>query len=245
MANPFLLKNGEGFNVITPTYYLGFPFRGKRICYALSFGCTIYSDDAKKMAIQAIKAFDVISVREKSGVEIVRSMGREDVLVVPDPMLLMLPQFYHSLADKSTIKFCESYIYSFFIRNIKERKQEINRLFKGKHIIWNNEDGDYTMQGWLSKIKHSNIVITDSFHCVVMCLKLHKRFFVVTENEGNIGMNDRLFTLLSPLGMDERIISKTNLPKLSISIFKNICWSEVDYKLFEYSQIGKNFLKTI
>lgn len=246
VTNPYFLQNGEGLNIVTPTYFLGFPFNGKRIGYALSFGCTVYPSEAKHLAISFLDKFDAISVRERSGIEIAKSMGREDVDVVPDPTLLMSTQFYLSLVEESMKMWSGSFIYGFFIRNINDRKIVINRIFKDKHIVWNNEDGDYSMQGWLSKINHSNLVITDSFHCVVMCLKLHKQFIVVTEKEGNVGMNDRLFTLLSPLELEDRIISKSNLEKMSnTDNFKDICWLEVDSKLSEYSQIGKIFLSNL
>ena len=245
VTNSFFLKNGEGTNITTPTYFLGFPFKGKRIGYALSFGCTLYPEDAKRLAMPFVADFDAISVRERTGVDIVKSMGRKDAVVVPDPTILMESLFYHTLADNSETLSVEPYYYIFFIRNISDRKPKINKLFSNKNIIWNNEDGDYTMYGWLAKIQNAQLVITDSFHCVVMCLKLHKQFLVVTEKEGNIGMNDRLFTLLSPLGLDDRIIHKNSLEKKLECTVKDVDWTIVDNKLSDYSQIGKDFLKTI
>lgn len=72
-----------------------------------------YPGKANKVASKFIKNFDVISVRENTGIDIVKSMGRDDVIVVPDPTLLMKPCFYHSLADECPLIPKESYIYSF------------------------------------------------------------------------------------------------------------------------------------
>ena len=139
----------------------------------------------------------------------------------------------------------DSYIYSFFIRNVKERKLAINEQLTKKNILWNNEDGDYTMQGWLSKIKNSQFVITDSFHCMVMCLKLHKPFVVVTEKEGNVGMNDRFYTLLEKMLLDKVLINKKNINCFSKFFDEIYNWDKIDDILENYSKIGGTFLSRI
>lgn len=227
VVNPSFLLSGEGRGVISPTYFLGFPFNGKRIGYALSFGCVNYPETARRIAAKYIKDFDIISVREKTGIEIVKSMGRDDAIVVPDPTLLQQPEFYHRLADGYKFNYSGPFIYSFFIRHIADRKLAVNKLFKDKTVLWNNEHGDYTMQSWLNKIKHAEFVITDSFHCVVMCLKLHKPFAVVTENKGNVGMNDRLYTILGECNLIDKIIYKADISNIKIKS-DNINWINVD-----------------
>lgn len=246
VANPFFLKNGEGKNLITPTYFLGFPFNGKRIGYAMSFGCTNYPEDAKMIAAPFIKGFDAISVREKTGIDIIRSMGRNDAIFAPDPTFLMDSGFYHTLADSSKATLQLPFVYSFFIRNVGDMKSSLKKIDFGERcVIWNNEDGDYSMQGWLSKIKQADFVITDSFHCVVMCLMFHRQFLIVTEKDGNVGMNDRVYTLLSPLDLDDRILCRTNLNSSSLSVINEVNWVSIDNQLSHFSQIGKEYLKTI
>ncbi|MBQ8227220.1 MAG: polysaccharide pyruvyl transferase family protein [Bacteroidaceae bacterium] len=244
VVNPSFLLSGEGRGTEAPTYFLGFDFKGRKIGYALSFGCVEYPQKALPVASKYIKHFDAISVREESGVDIVKSMGRDDAVVVPDPTLLMTPSFYHHLADECPNK-NDSYIYSFFIRNVKERKLAINEQLTKKNILWNNEDGDYTMQGWLSKIKNSQFVITDSFHCMVMCLKLHKPFVVVTEKEGNVGMNDRFYTLLEKMLLDKVLINKKNINCFSKFFDEIYNWDKIDDILENYSKIGGTFLSRI
>ena len=244
VVNPSFLLSGEGRGTEAPTYFLGFDFKGRKIGYALSFGCVEFPQKALPVASKYIKHFDAISVREESGVDIVKSMGRDDAVVVPDPTLLMTPSFYHHLADECP-NHKKGYVYSFFIRNIAERKPKVNEVFKDKNVIWNNDDGDYTMQGWLSKIKHSDFVLTDSFHCMVMCLKLHKPFAVVTEKEGNVGMNDRFFTLLGKLALEHFIINKKDINKIRVLSSKDFNWDLVDEVLKEYKNDANSFLGSI
>lgn len=245
VTNPFFLMNGEGPNIISPTYFLGFPFTGKRIGYALSFGCVSYPEKAKEVASKYIGAFDCISVRESTGVDIVKSMGRNDAEVVPDPTLLMDSDFYHRLTLESLSPLPNNYVYSFFIRHITDRRPAINKAFANCKLLWNNEDGDYTMQGWLNKIKCSEFVITDSFHCVVMCLKLHKPFIVVTDREGNAGMNDRLYTLLGSMGLEHRIVYKGNLCSIFPDNYSRINWKKTEVNLTKLQKSGCLFLNDI
>ena len=245
VTNPYFLMNGESNGTVSPTYFLGFQFNGKRVGYALSFGCVSYPDNARIIATKYIQNFSSVSVRENSGIDIIKSMGRSDAIVVPDPTLLMQSEFYHRLADSSNSKIMNSYFYSFFIRHIKERKSILQKVFHDYKMLWNNDDHDYTLSGWIFKIKNANFVITDSFHCVVMCLKLHKPFIVITEQSGNIGMNDRLYTLLSILKLEDRIIPKNKLEEYEYSKSIPINWTSVDDGLNSYSQIGKKFLEAI
>lgn len=80
-----------------------------------------------------------------------------------------------------------------------------------------------------------------------MCLKLHAPFVVVTALEGKVGMNDRLYTILELLGMEERIVYREDINRIS-SVFQSsrpINWEEVDIKLAEYAHRGMLFLNEI
>lgn len=244
VVNPSFLMTGEN-NSRSVVYFLGFPFEGKKVGYALSFGCVTYPEHERIIASACIKGFDKISVREATGVDIVKSMGREDAVVVPDPTFLMESSFYHQLADEKADTSLKPYVYSFFLRCIADHKPVVNTALSGSKVLWNNEDGDYTMQGWLHKVKYADFVVTDSFHCMVMCLKLHKPFAVVTEHKGNVGMNDRLYTLLGKISMENRIVLKGD-KNIIASLSKSdhlINWNEVDKALQDYKALGEKFLQ--
>ena len=243
VLNPTFLMHGEGENIVTPTYFLGFPFKGKRIGYALSFGCVSYPQKELTIASKYINCFDYISVREKTGMGILEAMGRLDATVVPDPTLLMNQNFYHQLSEEGPLNLEKPYVYSFFIRNISERKNVIGQRLNGSTVIWNNDDGNYTIQNWLFKIRHAELVITDSFHCMVMCLKMHKSFVVVTEQKGVTDMNDRFYTLLEKMSLGNAIMHKSDLKKLVDVNAIFFDWERVDKVLEDYRMIGEGFLK--
>lgn len=250
VLNPSTLLYGEAYGgkgSPCPTYFLDFPFRGKKIGYALSFGVTQYPEPQLSYAKQYIQAFDKLSVRENTGVSIVESMGRTDAIVVPDPTFLQDAPFYHELADSICIPHTQPYNFCFFIRDIMLTQNMLSEILADKTLLWNNDDGEYSLEGWLNKIKHAEFVVTDSFHCMVMCLKLHTPFAVVTKLQGKVGMNDRFYTILEQLGLEHRIICRDNIKQLRELQETNppIPWADIDSKLNQYGIIGKNYLQDI
>lgn len=236
------LENGDGKNKFTPTYYLGFPFKGKKITYAASFGCTKYPQTLVPLVKKMILNLTAISVRENTGKDIMSLLGRNDVVVVPDPTIFLNREHYLSIVESySPKKRSNSYCYCFFIRNIEERRKAIKAYIHGC-MVWNNERGDYALEGWLKNINDAKFVVTDSFHCVMMCLKMHRPFVVITEKFGNVGMNDRLYTLLNVVGMSERILHKSEIEKLNSLVEKKIDWENIDKCLEENKRVGVNFL---
>lgn len=227
-----------------PVYFLGFPFSGKKIAYAVSCGVTQYPEPQLSLAREYIHSFDKISVRENSGVDIVAAMGRTDAVLVPDPTFLHAPSFYHAIADLRGEASRKSYVYNFFIRDIECMRNMIANVHSHKEMLWNNDDDEYSMEGWLNKIKYADFVITDSFHCMVMCLKLHTPFAVITKLKGKVGMNDRFYTILELLGMEQRIVYKDNMQAVENKIKspEPVRWEQVDEKLAEYAQVGARFL---
>lgn len=238
VLNPSFLNNGEKRREHCPAYFLNFPFAGKRIGYAVSFGCSQYPIQSLTVAKEDIKAFDHIGVRENTGLSILQSMGRNDGVVVPDPTSLLSYREYENLTTKYD---GPQYTYCFFIRNIQERKKALASKLCGYACLWNNDDDRYTLESWLTKIRYAKFVVTDSFHCIMMCLKFHIPFAVITEMEGAAGMNDRFTTILSVTGQLYRLLHKSQINKLRIVLQTPIDWDKVDISLHEYSALGVEF----
>ena len=241
VMNPYFLTYGE-CKRSSSAYFLGFPYKGRRMAYAVSFGCTEYPQEALAMAQRYIEAFGTIGVREKSGVDIVAQMGRNDAIVVPDPTALAEKEFYKGIAGRSTKQHTAPYGYLFFIRNVQDCTASLRKVLQG-NIHINNNDGDYSVEGWLSNIAHSEYVVTDSFHATMMALKLNIPFAVVTHIKGNIEMNDRFYSLLGMLDMTDRMVYKDNLSTIPHIINRPIDWDTVNSQMARYKQRGIDFLR--
>lgn len=250
VLTPSMVLHGEAYGSKgrpCPTYFLSFPFNGKKTGYALSFGVTQYPEPQLSHAKKFIQDFDKLSVRENTGAQIAESMGRTDAVVVPDPTFLHEASFYHELAECVNSTLTQAYNYCFFICDIKDTQNIFSELLSDKTLLWNNDDREYSLEGWLHKIKHAEFVLTDSFHCMVMCLKLHTPFAVVTKLQGKVGMNDRFYTILEQLGLEERIICRDNINRVRELLETNrpLPWEEIDARLNLYGIIGKNYLQDI
>lgn len=237
VMNPSFLLNGD--KGPSSTYFIGFPYSGKRIGYAVSFGCITYPQNALNIASKFIPSFFKISTREKTGLSIIKQMGFENPILAPDPTILLEINIYKSI---SLFKNETDYTFIFFLRNKKEQLSLIKSfLSQGKYLI-NNKDGNYTINSWLSKIRYSNLVITDSFHCVVFSMLFNIPFVVLTKECGNIGMNDRFFTLLERCGISNRILAFDDIRKLPELTKTYINWDKVNKKLFDLRKEGFDFL---
>lgn len=242
VLNPSFLRNGDGFRVDTPSYFLNFTSKSIKIGYALSFGCTKYPNEDVGYATRLMQNFDKIGVRENSGIYISSQLGRQDAIIVPDPTLLLDSSVYSEIASIKEFSYSKPYFYCFILRNVKSICNSVKKVFGPQNMLLNNEDNNYSMEAWLNKIKNSSFVLTDSFHCVMMCLKLHKPFIAITTQKGNIGMNDRLYTILGKVGLEGRIIHIDNLLNGKDRLNLDVDWINVEQRLDSFAMIGKHFL---
>ena len=211
--NPLLHKN-----INDRGYFLDFAPKGvKRIAYAPSFGITQLPDTAKKDLAEFLQKFDAVSVREKSGAEIIRKETGLEVQVVLDPTLLLEPKYY-----KEVLRFPkdlpEEYIAVYRFGNLDFTKEKIREISKKCNLpivyIPSNNDGtfdpDYSIGPgeFLGVIKNAKLVLSDSFHCTVFAIINHKPFltFYRSMPEQGKDINSRMIDLLDMVRLKERLI---------------------------------------
>ena len=95
------------FNPVVEDMFLSFAddFSGKRIAYAASFGTDEweFTDEQTERCKELVKRFDAVSVRERSGIRLVKWLGQNADYVL-DPTMLMDKDFYSSIIDGSPYK---------------------------------------------------------------------------------------------------------------------------------------------
>lgn len=233
ILNPSFLLNGEGRRKVSTAYFLDFPFKGKKIGYAVSFGCTKYPERATTIASRIINQFDRIGTRENSGLDILSSMQYQNEMeVVPDPTILC----YKELFKKIEIQ--KPQTINYYCAYILHKKIEVN---VPDVFYIDEENNPLTMEAWLGAITSSKGLITNSYHGMIVALLNRIPFVVLTVTTGATGMNDRLSTLLQIIGLEDRMCSENDN---YMSILSNkIDWVMVETKIKSYSEIGSNFLK--
>lgn len=231
----------------------------KRLSYAASIGREIETKEYKTL-VKYLKLFNAISVREQKANNLCHQLGFEKSIIAIDPTLLLCSSDYSAL--NSNIKLESSskpyvFIYLLNIRNCGEIYwNEFNKLIQSdgfavrvvassgylpaQNFLPGYQNEHATIPEWLSLIKHSEYVITTSFHGVVFCLLYHKPFYAVLLNNEYSKGNDRIVSLLKSVGLNNRIISSNS----DINSVKaaNISWEDVDAKLSELRIKSIDFL---
>ncbi len=228
--NTSFLEGGEPNG--STAYFLDFgSSTARRIGYAVSFGVTKYPASLLSKIQSLTSQFYKISTRENTGVEILKSLGINNVAVVPDPTLLLTVQKYKELMRKD-LSVSKSDCFVYLLHNRYDIIK--SRLPKSSHTSLSEG-----IEEWLYYISNAKFVVTNSFHGTVFSILFHVPFYVILPTLDNIGMNDRFYTLLSNLGLLDRLCLESEFVYNTIDV---IDWDSVDKKLEEYRMVGMNFL---
>lgn len=235
----------------------------KKISYAASFGkdtCN-HPEDRRLIIENLLKDFTDISVREISGVKILKEVFHIGGTWVADPTLLHNADFYiKSICLKKEEResdFIVTYILGSNSRNIKIVNSLADKLgIPAKHIykrsmcklaykrpfsLIKRFRKVPTVFEWLNLILNAKYVFTDSFHGMVFCI-LFKKQFVVMNNKA--GGTERFTSLLNRLGLIHRLCEwEDPIVKIQGTLFKSIDYDAVESSLDEFRKHSFDFLK--
>ena len=232
-------------------YFLQFaPFQCKRIAYAPSFGTPKLSKQYEESLSALLKGFDAISVRESSGLEIIKKAGHEACKVC-DPTILLNKENYTSLINNEVQNHND--IFCYFIswetdtdfldlKNFCKAESLTPRLFatKGFTLDWLDLHPMQSPEEWLRILSGAKYSVINSFHGVVFSILFHKPFAVYLLKGVSSAMNTRVYSLLEEVGLLDRIISESNDLKSILS--RDVDWNAVDAKIDDIRRIGKDYL---
>lgn len=213
--------------------------RAKRIAYGASFGVeqNPISVASLKQCVELAKRFGAISVRERSGVKIMKETFHLSACQVLDPTLLLPADFYRSFMQKSDKD--SSGLVSYLLddneekRNIIAVAREQLQLSQTELLLFPSRYKDETprftsVSFWLSAFANAEFVVTDSFHGCVFSIIFHKPFIVITNSERG---NERFFSLLDTFGLHDRLVfSYKDFLVKKKELFIGIDYDEVEVK---------------
>lgn len=169
-------------------YYLGFANDNiKKISMSASFGEKhfIGSDKDKEHVKNLLSRFDALSVREKSGLDILRDMGLTGKVVL-DPVFLIN---WSNIMGNYKHKGAFYYVINPEIQKYTNNKNSLNSSLK--------------VEDWLAGIKTAKVFITDSFHGICFAIMFGTPFVPVVYRNG---VSERVIHLLSMFGISEKHI---------------------------------------
>lgn len=231
------------------SYILAFaPMRCRKIAYACSFGRTSLDIEYTCQLKKQLKTFNAIGLREKTGVSICQNAGIAQAKLVCDPTLLLKANDYLDIVNDISKKKRTAFIYllnwemNLPILEINKylNSQNINTSYfptRGNENLWSSFQ-DLSINNWIREIALSQVVITNSFHGTVFSIIFHRPFITFALQGKDAGMNDRLQTLLSAIGLEDHIYTQGEERSIEDIVSSPINWQVVDEKLTILRQSG-------
>lgn len=194
-VNRFIIGSDSIFDIdefgIDDVYFANTPLmKNHSITYAPSFQDSIDRYEAKDLQKlnEYLKNFNAFSIRENQLIQYVKENVRPDVTQVVDPTLLLEPEEYEPITVERQVK--EKYLLYYsrrynpllesFVENVaKERGLKIVDI----SLRATNSDKGHIMfyqagvEEFLSLVKYSDCVITNSFHCLIFALQFGRDFY--------------------------------------------------------------------
>ncbi len=223
-----------------PVYFLDFGREEqKRIAFAVS---GIFEDKPEYKEIyqrmaELIGRFDMVTVRERTGVNILGNYTKKEIKAMPDPTLQLDKRLWDDIATERIEK--EDYIFCYFLGSLKSYQlivKEAARTYGVKKILFIPSNvvkegslplfqpiDDAGPAEFVSLIKYAKAVCTDSFHGVAMSIVYDVPFFAVQRMQlegGAYSSMVRIKDLLEERKMESRVVKNVremrNVRKLEI-----------------------------
>lgn len=224
-----------------PFYYADF-FKGKKIAYAPSIGVKEYPEVFyETFSKPHLDKFTHLSLREEKGAKSLSKLMHKDIPNVIDPTLL-LERFDWMKLTLDNEMHRKPYVICYFLSPNKWYLDYAKQFAKEKgldlRIFYTNAKykkiGTPIITGptgFLSEIKNSAWVLTDSFHATIFSIHFERQF-ITFQRFGELldkNIDSRVLNLLEPLGLQERHIDRDNLS--SIDGLTSIDYPSVKVKL--------------
>lgn len=244
---------------ISTLRFLGDLENKTRIAYAASFG-KITNENLKWLEEdvyrQELSKFSEISIRESSTVSLLRKEYHLETVQISDPCFLFTKNDY---VEKFNIEISKNeelskfvFVYTIQLEEAMEKiilncplRQELvtsrpisakqDQLIKTKQSIVNL--GKPLLPEFLSKLANSSLVVTDSYHGVVLSIIFERDFVVVLNEERG---SSRVYDLLGKFDLKSRILTEAEAyPTISLT---PINWGVVSEIRESEKRRGNEFL---
>jgi len=227
--------------------------------YAASLGAPKLNYPENKISEIAhlLGTFNAISIRETINKEEIEQLSGKDCTVVVDPVLLLSPEDWISIANTSTLQIPlkpyaiyyqvleDSCLYK-AARNIAEHCglplirmdwHPLKATLKGCKSLSRKGIGP---KEFLKLFLNADLVLSNSFHGTVFSLIFKKQFLTFELIDANSAKNKRLEELLDLTGLRSRLTRNFDVSKLTA-----IDWNTVNNRLEDRIADSKKFLQSV
>lgn len=224
-----------------------------KISYGTSIGVSEIPSRLRKVYSTFWKEYDSIGVREKQAAEMVERISNKKATVVVDPVFLLSKNEWIDFAGISDYnkKIPKEYIFCYFV-DIKKFYMNFSNKIRKKTgyqlVIISLEgkvEGDYVMEDagpeeFILLLMNASLVITDSYHGIVLSLIFNKNFYVLKRFlESSVkSENSRIHEILDEYGLQNRLVDNVHF-----DISEKIDFEDTNNKIIKNVVESKTFLK--
>lgn len=193
-------------------FFLPFETESCKISYAVSLGVLDISDWNREYNLKSmLNDFKRVSVRELSGVEVLKKIGIEAVCNL-DPLLMIKSTEWNQIITRHKNRKPYILVYTVdrtyeILREAKELATEMKCtvIFYGnllRHISGVRVKRFSGIEEWLDLVRNADLVVTNSYHGLSFAINFHKKFSVywLTNSPQS---NTRIKSLLSQIDVQD------------------------------------------
>lgn len=237
-----------------------------KIALSTSFGISVLPKKYGEIAGKFLNRIDYVSIREVSGQKLIKQWANRDVPVVCDPTIMFTAdEWVKALgADGDGKRFAngEKYLFVYFLGNNPWEREIVKRVRKetGLKIVQIAHSDEYVKSDegfadftpynvgpreFVELIRDAEYVFTDSFHCSVFSMLNSKRFFTFPRysNDGPASTNGRLYSLLSLVKQEKRMVRKSDVFNVADRLKEEVDYKVVHGELDKLRQFTWNWLE--
>lgn len=226
--------NSEWNGGIDEALFLAFtPDNARRISFSASFGKASLNKEEIRRTRELLGRYDVITVREDTGVEIVRGLGLEATQVLDPTLFLAYEDWGPWISEKRPR---EDYILMYninhnapldrFVRRLAERKglpvyyisYQLHDCFKHGRMRC-----CIPVEEFLSLIANARYVVCDSFHSAAFSVNFNREFAIVPPKR----FGTRLESFMRVVGLEDRIVGENDIDVFDVPVD----WRSVNARL--------------
>lgn len=241
----FITGSDQVWSGCSNAFMLGFVEDKKKISYAASIARKEITKDHSDFMKMKLHDYYAISVRDETDKKIVSQITEKSIEIVLDPVFLLNRDEWDKIAT-SKGKQIRDYVFCYFLGDCSNYKKIVSRFAKNKRLkviniphFVDNENKvikndvffgdikayDVSPADFVSLIRESQYVFTDSFHALVFSIIFHKEFFAFDRVSKYGIMNSRIINLLEKFDLLERYYCEKNSKSLSFFLESN----QIDY----------------
>ena len=202
---------------VDPFYYLRFAPEEKRVAFAPSFGRDFIPKYNKRKIRKYVSGIKHKSVREESGVQLIKELTGDTAQMLLDPTLVLTPEEWTKALKIKDIE-QEKYLLAYFLDEPSEKAKKavaeisekyglkiIGLPYSFEDISWAANIADAGPSEFVEYIKNASFVCTDSFHGTAFSLNFNIPFYTFEREYGNAGkQSERVISILDIVSQKDR-----------------------------------------